>query len=88
MAQNAPTPERLFERYRKYLVILARLQMDPCLAPKVDPSDIVQQTLLKAHEAAETFRKLDEAAQLAWLRQVLSYNLADEIRRYNRSEDW
>ena len=47
MSATTQTPPRAVEDYRDYLHLLARLQLDPRLAGKVDPSDVVQQTLVK-----------------------------------------
>jgi RNA polymerase sigma-70 factor (ECF subfamily) len=72
------------ERYREYLLLLARLQFDPRLQGKLDSSDIVQQTLLKAHERRDQFRGRTEAERAAWLRAILAHLLADAARKYGK----
>jgi RNA polymerase sigma-70 factor (ECF subfamily) len=70
------------ECYRDYLLLLAGLQFDPRLRGKLDPSDIVQQTLLQAHRKRDQFRGRTEAEHAAWLRAILAHALADAARKY------
>ena len=73
------------ERFRDYLRLLARLQLDPRLRGKVDPSDLVQQTLLKAYVARAQFRGTTPEQKSAWLRQILANTLANTVRDYGRA---
>jgi RNA polymerase sigma-70 factor (ECF subfamily) len=70
------------ERYRSYLLLLARIQLDRGLQGMLDPSDLVQQTLLKAHQNREQFRGRTEAELAAWLRAILGRHLADVVRKF------
>jgi DNA-directed RNA polymerase specialized sigma24 family protein len=46
--------------------------MDPRLRSKLDLSDIVQETLLKAHQALAGFRRRSEVELAASLRTILA----------------
>jgi RNA polymerase sigma-70 factor, ECF subfamily len=70
------------ERYRDYLQLLARLQLGPELQSKFDPADVVQQTLLQAHEKLHQFRGQSDAEMATWLRQILANCLADVLRKF------
>lgn len=79
---DAATLGRLLELYRRYLHVLARVQIGHRLQGKVDASDIVQETFLEAHRNFGRFQGTCEAQFVHWLRQILAANLANLVRRY------
>ena len=81
-AGDAATLGRLLELYRRYLALLARVQIGQRLQGKVDASDLVQETFLEAHRHFARFRGASEAEVVRWLRQILAAKLADLLRRY------
>jgi RNA polymerase sigma-70 factor, ECF subfamily len=72
------------ESYRDYLRVLAGHQLHPRLRGQFDPSDIVQQTLLKAHEKQEQFRGSTDQELRGWLRAILARSLVDAARGHRR----
>src|SRR5947209_8803066 len=83
--EDAAARARLLEGYRNYLRLLARTGMNAALKDKADPSDLVQETLLKAHRSFGQFRGRTEPELATWLRQILARNLYDLVRRYKTS---
>jgi RNA polymerase sigma-70 factor, ECF subfamily len=79
------TSDDPLDRYRSYLHLLARLRLDDRLRGKLDPSDVVQQTLLEAHRDRDQFRGA-EGQWAAWLRQILARNLANAVRDFGRAK--
>ncbi|HEV3024981.1 MAG TPA: sigma-70 family RNA polymerase sigma factor [Pirellulales bacterium] len=73
---------QLLELYRRYLSLLARLQIGRRLQGKVDTADLVQDTFLEAHRHFAQFRGTGEAELVCWLRQILAGLLANLVRRY------
>src|SRR5947209_7981049 len=81
-AGDTATLGRLLELYRRYLALLARVQIGHHLQGKVDASDLVQETFLEAHRNFAHFRGASEPQLVRWLRQILAAKLADLLRRY------
>jgi len=73
---------RLLELYRNYLTLLARSQIDRRLQGKVDASDLIQETFLKAHGNFGQFRGGTEGELVRWLRRILATTLVSLVRHY------
>jgi RNA polymerase sigma-70 factor (ECF subfamily) len=72
----------LLQQYRNYLMVLASTQLEARLQPRVSPSDVVQETMLRAHKNFGQFRGGTEGELLAWLRQILVNNLAKFVEQH------
>jgi RNA polymerase sigma-70 factor (ECF subfamily) len=70
------------EKYRDYLRLLASQQVAARFGGKIDPSGVVQETLLEAHQDMARGREVPSGERLGWLRRILANNLADEVRRF------
>src|SRR2546423_14675863 len=81
VAEASADAGRELNRFREYLALLARLQLDPRWQGKVDLSGVVQQTLAEAHRDRERLDRWDDARKVAWLRAALGHNLTDEVRK-------
>jgi RNA polymerase sigma-70 factor (ECF subfamily) len=83
---SSQTSAEAFERYRSYLHLLAQAHLRPRMQARLDASDLVQQTLLDAHQKQAQFRGESEGERLAWLKQILANNLADAVRGMARAK--
>ena len=83
MLQNGKVTPDSLEKCRQYLQLLDRLHLDQRLQGKLDPADLVQQTLLKAHENIRQFRGRSDAELIGWMRKILVNNLAEAVRRFS-----
>jgi RNA polymerase sigma-70 factor (ECF subfamily) len=72
--------DRLFGMCRNYLGLMARTQVEGRLRARVDPSDLVQQTMLEAYRSFQRFNGATEGEWLAWLKQILNHNATDFVR--------
>jgi RNA polymerase sigma-70 factor (subfamily 1) len=82
MAEGAaPTSDWQLDRYRGYLLFLARSRLRS-VSGKFDASDIVHDVLLKAHRCRDRCRAKTEGERRAWLRRILANAITDEFRRF------
>lgn len=84
MVAKWPSPELPLGDFRPYLHLLARAALGLDLRSMLDPSDVVQQALLKAHTSRAQFRGQTEEELAAWLRRILATTLADELAKIGR----
>jgi RNA polymerase sigma-70 factor (ECF subfamily) len=82
MPDDPTTPGAALGEVRAWLRRHAALLLGGRLRGKVDPSDVVQDTLLKALRHQQQFRGQTEAERQAWLRRILANTLADAVRRF------
>jgi RNA polymerase sigma-70 factor (ECF subfamily) len=69
------------ELYTNYLKLLARVQIDRHLQRRLSPSDLVQETFVKAWANFGQFRGQTEQELLAWLRTILVNAVKSAIER-------
>jgi DNA-directed RNA polymerase specialized sigma24 family protein len=74
------------EPFQRYLHLLAELHLDRRLRGKQAPSDVVQQTMLRAYATLAELRDTRPEVLVAWLRQILAWTLADAVKHYGRDE--
>lgn len=85
-APSLGTHGELLEQYRGYLWAIAYAHLDRKLQGKLDASDIVQQTLLRAHSGFGDLRDHSPAVVVAWLRQILASEIVDALRHFHRDK--
>lgn len=71
---------------QSYLRLLAKYELKCRLVAKLDPSDLIQQTLLEAWQGWDRLRATDGAQRRVWLRKILANQLAKQIRHYYGTE--
>ena len=76
----------LLERYRDYLRRMVAARLDRRLAPRVDPSDVVQEALADASRRMDEYLRDRPIPFFAWLRQLAGERVIDTHRRHVHSQ--
>jgi RNA polymerase sigma-70 factor (ECF subfamily) len=75
---------QLLELYRNYLRLVARSLIGHALRVKLEPSDLVQETFLKAHREFAQFAGRSEPELVSWLRRILVRSMANQVKHHSR----
>jgi RNA polymerase sigma-70 factor (ECF subfamily) len=62
--------EQLFANHRQQLRRMVSVRIDPRIAARVDPSDVVQDVLIEAARRLDQYARTREIAFYPWLRQL------------------
>ena len=76
---------QIVSKVRSYLLLVADESLNQRLQSKFGASDIVQQSMLEAHQSIGRFRGSTEAEIRQWLRKIVLGNLIDSTRFYKKS---
>jgi RNA polymerase sigma-70 factor (ECF subfamily) len=83
VAQGEPSAaEALFTRHQQRLRRMVQLRIDPRLASRLDPSDVVQETLVEAHRRLDDYVRRREIPFYPWLRAIAWEKLLQLNRRH------
>jgi RNA polymerase sigma-70 factor (ECF subfamily) len=72
--------DELLQAHRPRLRRMVSLRLDPRLAARVDPSDIVQDALVEAHQKLPEYLQAPPLPFYPWLRQIAWEQLIRQIR--------
>jgi RNA polymerase sigma-70 factor (ECF subfamily) len=81
-AGDQPALGRLLDLYRNYLRLMARSLIHQPLQVRLDASDLVQETFLKAHREFRQFVGTGERELVAWLRRILVRTLSNQAKHH------
>ncbi len=84
-AGDAAARGALLVRHRGRLRRMVAVRLDPRLAARVDPSDVVQETLAEADRRLDDYLRDRPLPFYPWLRQLAGERLGAEYRRHVRA---
>ena len=76
----------ILQQYRKYLLSVASRELDRDIKAKFGASDIVQESLLTAHQNFRQFKGDDGRQLLAWLRQFVINDMNHARRKFKGTQ--
>jgi RNA polymerase sigma-70 factor (ECF subfamily) len=81
-AGDGAARDQLLQRHRRRLGRMVAVRFDPRLAARVDPSDVVQETLAEAAARLDRYLRERPLPFYPWLRQLARRRLIELYRRH------
>src|SRR3954451_16484782 len=78
--------QQLLDRHRRRLRRMVALRLDRRLAARIDPSDVVQESLAEAHEHLSEYLRDRSLPFYAWLRQFAWERVAKQYERHVKAQ--
>lgn len=76
---------QIVSQVQNYLFVIVNGSINQKLQSKLSASDILQQSMLEAHQSIGRFEGSTEAEIRAWLRKIVLGNLIDSTRHYKNA---
>lgn len=78
--------ELLFMRYQSYLHQVVTLRLDPRMSPRIDASDIIQETQIVATRRLQDYLRCKPVSFRVWLHQIAHDQLLMAYRKHIQAE--
>jgi RNA polymerase sigma-70 factor (ECF subfamily) len=69
----------LIDLYRNYLQLIAQVRMHRCLQSRLNPSDVIQEAMIKAWNNFGQFHGKTESELMAWLRSIVLHAIKSAV---------
>src|SRR5712692_10259884 len=76
---------KLFEQHQPKLLAMVRRRLDPALAARISPEDILSDAFLEARRKWSTFKARSALTPYAWLYRIVRDCLIEAWRRESRA---
>jgi RNA polymerase sigma-70 factor (ECF subfamily) len=81
-SQDERGVEELLAKHRARLRRMVSARLDPRLAARIDPSDVVQETLMEAARRLPDYLREQPLPLYPWLRKLAAHRLANLVERH------
>ena len=81
-AGDQTAADRLLELHRDRLRAMIALRLDRRLSARVDPSDVLQETMIQAHQKLPEYLRTQPIPFYPWLRQMAWENIVQLHRQH------